>query len=470
MIYTSKILCLFILLVFQQLHSSFFCQSSNDSIQIRNIYDYSIEKSSCYENLRSLCKGVGHRLSGTKSAQDAIDWAKFKLENYGFDSVYLQEITVPHWERGEVERLDWTDSNGELHITKCTALGGSVSTNGVLSGEVVEINSWNELKQIGKAGIEGKLVFFNRPMNPTYISTFMAYGGCVDQRHGGASKAAEYGAVGVIVRSMTLKMDHNPHTGSMGYKEGISKIPAIAISTNDAHDLSIALKNNEFELARMKLSCKQLDDKISYNVIAEIKGIEQPEKVILVGGHLDSWDIGEGAHDDGAGVVQSIDVLKTFVDLGLKPKHTLRCVLYMNEENGNRGGKGYAEKVKREGETHVFALESDRGGFSPRGYSIDGTPSQLKQIQSFQKLLSPYQLHIFDKGYSGVDIGPLKNGSVCLVGLVPDSQRYFDFHHAPTDVFENVNKRELELGAAAITSMVFLVDKYGFSVPIYNKK
>jgi carboxypeptidase Q len=470
LIYNSKILCFFILLFFQQLNSSYFSQSVSDSSHIKNIYDYMLKSSSCYDNLRSLCKGVGHRLSGTKSAQDAVTWAKFKLDNYGFDSVYLQEITVPHWDRGEVERLDWTDTNGELHITKCTALGGSIGTNGTLSGKVIEVNSWSQLKQMGRSEIEGKIVFFNRPMNPTYVSTFMAYGGCVDQRHGGASKAAEYGAVGVIVRSMSLKMDHNPHTGSMGYKQGVAKIPAIAISTNDAHDLSVSLKNNEFELARMKLSCKQLKDKISYNVIAEIKGIEQPEKIILVGGHLDSWDIGEGAHDDGAGVVQSIDVLKSFVEMGVKPKHTLRCVLYMNEENGNRGGKGYAEKVKREGETHVFALESDRGGFSPRGYSIDGTPSQLKQIQSFQKLLTPYQLHIFDKGYSGVDIGPLKNGSVCLVGLVPDSQRYFDFHHASTDVFENVNKRELELGAAAITSMVYLVDKYGFSVPIYNKK
>ena len=463
-------LCLFILLAFQQFNSSFFSQSSLDSIHVRNIYDYMLENSSCYENLRSLCKGVGHRLSGTQSAQDAIDWAKFKLDNYGFDSVYLQQITVPHWDRGEIERLDWTDSNGQLHITKCTALGGSIGTDGTLSGKVVEINSWNQLKQLGRAGIEGKLVFFNRPMNPTYVSTFMAYGSCVDQRHGGASKAAEYGAIGVIVRSMSLKMDHNPHTGSMGYKDGIPKIPAIAISTNDAHDLSEAIKNNEFELARMKLSCKQLEDKISYNVIAEIKGTETPENIILVGGHLDSWDIGEGAHDDGAGVVQSIEVLKSFIDMEVKPKHTLRCVLYMNEENGNRGGKTYAEKVKRDGETHIFALESDRGGFSPRGYSIDGTSNQLKQIQSFQKLLSPYQLHIFEKGYGGVDIGPLKDGSVCLVGLVPDSQRYFDFHHAPTDVFENVNKRELELGAAAITSMVYLVDKYGFSVPIYNKK
>ncbi|MBM78755.1 MAG: peptidase M28 family protein [Crocinitomicaceae bacterium] len=429
-----------------------------------------LERSSSYENLRSLCKGVGHRLSGTKSAEEAVKWAKFKLNSYDFDTVYLQEISVPHWERGDVERLDWTDINGQLHITNCTALGGTIGTNGVLSGKIVEINSWDELKQIGRDGIEGKFVFFNRPMNPTYVSTFMAYGNCVDQRHGGAARAAEYGAIGVIVRSMTLKFDNNPHTGSMGYKKDIAKIPAIAISTKDAHDLSEALKSDNFELAKMKLSCKILDDKVSHNVIAEIKGSVYPEKIILVGGHLDSWDIGEGAHDDGAGVVQSIEVLKTFIAMGVKPKHTLRCVLYMNEENGNRGGIGYADKVKKDGETHIFALESDRGGFSPRGYSIDGTPSQLKKIKSFETLLSPYQLHIFDKGYSGVDIGPLKNGSVCLVGLIPDSQRYFDFHHAPTDVFENVNKRELELGAAAITSMVYLIDKYGFSVPLENKK
>ena len=383
------------------------------------------------------------------------------MKNSNLDTVYLQQITVPHWERGDVEKVYWKNINGKTVDVNCTALGGSVGTNGIVNGEVIEIINWGQLEEFGKNKIKGKIIFFNRVMNPTFINTGMAYGSCVDQRHSGASRAVEYGAIGVLVRSMTLKFDNIPHTGSMSYADSTKKIPAFAISTVDAHNLSEALINNELKHLSMELSCKQLNDTISYNVIGEIKGQEFPDEIILVGGHLDSWDIGEGAHDDGAGVVQSLQVLETFKKLKLKPKRTLRCVMYMNEENGNRGGKHYASMVRKTGEKHLFALESDRGGFSPRGFSIDGTKIQLEYLQSFEKLFKPYQLHVFSKGYSGVDIGPLKDGKLCLVGLIPDSQRYFDFHHSKADVFENVHKRELELGASAISSIVYLVDKYG---------
>ena len=432
-----------------------------DSLKLREIYDFNLQQSNCYENLRSLCKDIGHRLSGSKSAQKAVEWAELLMKNSNLDTVYLQQITVPHWKRGDVEKVYWKNINGETIDVNCTALGGSVGTNGIVNGEVIEIKNWGQLEEFGKNKIKGKIVFLNRVMNPTYINTGMAYGSCVDQRHSGASRAVEYGAIGVLVRSMTLKFDNIPHTGSMSYADSTKKIPAVAISTVDAHNLSEALKNNELKYLFMELSCKQLDDTISYNVIGEIKGQEFPDEIILVGGHLDSWDIGEGAHDDGAGVVQSLQVLETFKKLKLKPKRTLRCVMYMNEENGNRGGKHYASMVRKTGEKHLFALESDRGGFSPRGFSIDGTKIQLEYLQSFEKLFKPYQLHVFSKGYSGVDIGPLKDGKLCLVGLIPDSQRYFDFHHSKADVFENVHKRELELGASAISSIVYLVDKYG---------
>ena len=441
------------------LNSSF--AQIDDSAHVRSIYNYSLSDSKCYENLKSLCKDVGHRLSGSKSAHKAVLWAQELMKNSGLDTVYLQPVMVPHWERGNLEVVNWQTRSGEIITTNCTALGGSVGTDGTLNADVIEINNWSQLEEYGEETIKGKIVFYNRPMNPTYISTFMAYGNCVDQRHDGASRAVNYGAVGVVVRSMSLRFDNNPHTGSMGYSDSTKKIPAVAISTKDAHELSQALKSKDFKSLSMQLSCRQLEDTVSYNVIGEIKGEEYPDEIILVGGHLDSWDIGEGAHDDGAGVVQSLEVLETFVNLKMKPKRTLRCVMYMNEENGNRGGKHYAAVVKQKGEKHLFALESDRGGFSPRGFSIDGTPLQINYLKGFQTIFEPYQLHIFDKGYSGVDIGPLKNGTLCLVGLVPDSQRYFDFHHASTDVFENVNKRELELGASAITSLVYLVDKYG---------
>ena len=444
------------------LFCSLFLKSQEiDSLKLREIYDFNLQQSNCYENLRSLCKDIGHRLSGSKSAQKAVEWAELLMKNSNLDTVYLQQITVPHWKRGDVEKVYWKNINGETIDVNCTALGGSVGTNGIVNGEVIEIKNWSQLEEFGKNKIKGKIVFFNRVMNPTYINTGMAYGSCVDQRHSGASRAVEYGAIGVLVRSMTLKFDNIPHTGSMSYADSTKKIPAVAISTVDAHNLSEALKNNELKYLFMELSCKQLDDTISYNVIGEIKGQEFPDEIVLVGGHLDSWDIGEGAHDDGAGVVQSLQVLETFKKLKFKPKRTLRCVMYMNEENGNSGGKHYASMVRKTGEKHLFALESDRGGFSPRGFSIDGTKIQLEYLQSFEKLFKPYQLHVFSKGYSGVDIGPLKDGKLCLVGLIPDSQRYFDFHHSKADVFENVHKRELELGASAISSIVYLVDKYG---------
>lgn len=433
----------------------------NDSTKLRSIYSYNLTQGNCYENLRSLCKDVGNRLSGSQSAQKAVEWAALLMANTKLDTVYLQKIMVPHWVRGNTESLSWKNKKGQNININCSALGGSVGTNGVLKGDVIEINNWNQLEEYGQKLIKGKVVFFNRPMNPTYISTGMAYGNCVDQRHNGASRAVEYGAIAVIVRSMTLKFDNNPHTGSMSYTDSTKKIPAVAISTKDAHELSEALKANNFKSISLELSCKQLPDTISYNVIGEIKGSIYPEEIILVGGHLDSWDIGEGAHDDGAGVVQSLQVLETFKKMNIKPKRTLRCVMYMNEENGNRGGEHYANMVRKNNEKHLFALESDRGGFSPRGFSIDGNKLQLEYLQTFKNLFEPYQLHIFSKGYSGVDISPLKDGKLCLVGLVPDSQRYFDFHHSKEDVFENVHKRELELGASAITSIVYLVDKYG---------
>ena len=433
----------------------------NDSTQLRAIYTYNLTQGNCYENLRSLCKDVGNRLSGSHSAQKAVEWAALLMEKTKLDTIYFQRIMVPHWVRGKTELVSWKNKKGRIVNVNCTALGGSVGTNGVLKGDLIEINNWNQLEEYGEKLIKGKIVFFNRPMNPTYISTGMAYGNCVDQRHNGASRAVEYGAIAVIVRSMTLKFDKNPHTGSMSYTDSTKKIPAVAISTKDAHDLSEALKINNVKSLSLELSCKQLPDTVSYNVIGEIKGSKFPEEIILVGGHLDSWDIGEGAHDDGAGVVQSLQVLETFKKMNIKPKRTLRCVMYMNEENGNRGGEHYANMVRNNNEKHLFALESDRGGFSPRGFSIDGNRLQLEYLQTFKNLFEPYQLHIFSKGYSGVDIGPLKDGKLCLVGLVPDSQRYFDYHHSKEDVFENVHKRELELGASAITSIVYLVDKYG---------
>jgi len=332
-----------------------------------------------------------------------------------------------------------------------------------VKAHVVEVKSLDELKVLGEAKIKGKIVFFNRPMQADLISTFQAYGGCVDQRYAGAMEAGKYGAVGVIVRSMNLRLDDFPHTGSMSYGDlpNSKRIPSAAISTNDAELLSGMLELDNNIKLYFSQHCKQLKDVQSYNVIGEITGSEFPNEYMVVGGHLDSWDLGDGSHDDGAGVVQSMEVLRLLKASGITPKRSIRVVLFMNEENGLRGGKAYAKVAKSKGENHVFALESDSGGFTPRGFSFDCTDVVFNQVLSWKTLFKPYLIHYFEKGGSGADIGPLKQDGMVLAGLRPDSQRYFDHHHAANDTFEHVNKRELELGAATMTALVYLFDKYG---------
>jgi hypothetical protein len=318
---------------------------------------------------------------------------------------------------------------------------------------------------MSKSQIEGKIVFFNRPMQADLIQTFEAYGGCVDQRYDGAKEAGKLGALGTIVRSMNLRLDDLPHTGAMSYGDTPvnQRIPSAAISTNDAERLSGLLKIDPHIKFYFKQNCKQLKDVKSYNVIGEITGSQFPKEIIIVGGHLDSWDLGDGSHDDGAGCVQSMDVLRLLKETGVRPKRTIRVVLFMNEENGLRGGRKYAEVAKSKGEKHIFALESDSGGFTPRGFSFDGPDYKINQILKWKPLFEPYLIHYFKKGGSGADIGPLKDSELVLSGLCPDSQRYFDHHHASNDTFDAVNKRELELGAATMTALIYLVDKYGFN-------
>ena len=434
---------------------------AQDAKTIRTIYDLALTQSEAYENLRVLCKDIGHRLSGSEGADSAVVWGQRVLGKLELDTIYLQEITVPHWERGRKEKAYFYNEKGKNMLDVC-ALGGSVSTgmNQFIKGDVLEVKSLDEVNNLPDSLVKGKIIFYNRPMDPKKISTFSAYGSCVDQRYSGAIEAAKKGAIAVVVRSMNVRQDDFPHTGSMAYEEGVDSIPAFAISTNGADYLSENVtKYDNLEL-NLKSFCKSYPDKISHNVIGEIKGSEFPDEYITVGGHLDSWDMGEGAHDDGAGVVQSIEVLHLLNLMNIKPKHSIRVVLFMNEENGNRGGKHYAERAAAKNEKHLMALESDRGGFSPRGFSVNGTEKQLNGIKKWVDLFEPYGIHEFKMGFAGVDINPLEDGKICLIGLSPDSQRYFDHHHSDNDVFEEVNKRELVLGAASMTSLIYLIDKY----------
>ncbi|WP_435579629.1 M20/M25/M40 family metallo-hydrolase [Gilvibacter sp.] len=435
----------------------------SDSLMLRNIYDLALLNGQSYSWLEHLSNEIGGRLSGSPEAEQAVKYTEQELKNLGLDSVWLQPVMVPKWVRGEKETAYFETAGSRTDLQIC-ALGGSVATAASgLKAEVIEVQSIEALKELGEDAISGKIVFYNRPMQAELINTFAAYGGCVDQRYAGAMEAAKYGAVGVIVRSMNLRLDDYPHTGSMSYGDlnPDDRIPAAAVSTLGAEALSAALQNDADLTLTIKQSCETFPDVQSYNVIGQITGSEKPNEFFVVGGHLDSWDTGDGSHDDGAGCVQSMEVLRLLQKANYKPKHSLRVVLFMNEENGLRGGRAYAEAASKNKETHVFALESDAGAFSPRGFSFDTDQANYEQVLSWNTLFEPYLVHSFTRGGSGADIGPLKDDGIVLCGLRPDSQRYFDYHHAPNDTFDAINKRELELGAAAMASLVYLFDKYG---------
>ncbi|WP_396600431.1 M20/M25/M40 family metallo-hydrolase [Algibacter sp. R77976] len=460
------------ILLFLILISSSISFSQTDQEVLKTIYTQSLTNGKSYDWLSHLSNQIGSRLSGSLGAERAVAYTKEELDKLGLDKVWLQPVMVPKWVRGAKEFAFIETKPGKTTNVNICALGGSVATPALgLKAEVVEVQNFEELEALGTENIKGKIVFYNRPMQADLIQTFEAYGGCVNQRYKGAVEAIKFGAVGVIVRSMNLRMDDLPHTGSMTYDNlpVDKRIPSAAISTNDAELLSTMLKLDKSIKFYFKQSCKQLKDVQSYNVIGEITGSEFPNEYMIVGGHLDSWDLGDGSHDDGAGVVQSMDVLRLLKESGITPKRSIRVVLFMNEENGLRGGKKYAAIAKQKNENHVFALESDSGGFTPRGFSFDCTDAAFNQVLSWQQLFKPYLIHYFEKGGSGADVGPLKTESNVLAGLRPDSQRYFDHHHASNDTFDAINKRELELGAATMTSLIYLFDKYGVN-PISNKE
>ena len=438
--------------------------AQSDESVIRDIYDNSLLNGKSYEWLDYLSNQIGGRLSGSLSAELAVNWTKSEMELMGLDKVWLQPVMVPKWVRGTPEFAYIETAPGKTTKVNICALGGSISTPSTgLKGNLVEVKSFEELEILGKDKIKGKIVFYNRPMDATLIDTFKAYGSCVNQRYEGAVKAIEYGASAVIVRSMNLSIDDLPHTGSMTYGDipVSDRIPSAAISTKDADLLSSMLKMDNDIKFYFKQNCKQMDDVLSHNVIGEITGSEFPDEYILVGGHLDSWDLGDGSHDDGAGCVQSMDVVRLLKLSGVKPKRSIRVVLFMNEENGLRGANKYAEEAFKKGENHIFALESDAGAFTPRGFYFEADESNFAQIKSWKKLFKPYLIHFFELGGSGADVGPLKTPNNVLSGLKPDSQRYFDHHHSSSDTFEHIHKRELELGAATMTSLIYLIDKYG---------
>ena len=433
---------------------------------VQQLYKNVLTESPAYEWLHYLCKNIGGRVGGSPEYAAAVSYTSHMLDTIGCDTVWVQPVEVPYWRRGAIEKARIVNSKqlGTVDLA-VAALGFSGGTDALgITGEVVEVSNFEELETLGSKGVKGKIVFYNRPMDVTRLNTFYAYGAAVNQRSAGPRKAAELGAIGTIVRSMTVKQDNVPHTGVTSFNQQ-TPIPAVGIGLDDADLLSALIKKEGKVEVNIQLSCQHLGNRIAHTMIGEIRGSEQPEDIILVGGHLDSWDLGEGAHDDGAGCVQAMEVMHLFKRLGIKPKHTLRCVLFANEENGLYGATEYAKQAKAKGEKHLAAVESDAGGHVPVGFRMDAASNISKasydQVMQWRSIFASVGVWDIQAGGSAADISRLKDQGTVLFGYRPDSQRYFDYHHSKEDVFENVHRRELLLGGGAMAALVYLIDKYG---------
>jgi hypothetical protein len=418
------------------------------------------ENGKAYADLRELT-ALGHRLSGSEGAARAVQWAKRKMESYGFDRVTLQPAMVPHWTRGDVEQATVTSTPQPISL-KVAALGNSVGNpKGGVEAGVVEVQGLDEVKRLGPA-LRGKIVFYNRPMDPKRKETFKAYGQAADQRVGGASAAARQGAVAVLVRSLTtLPDDDCPHTGMLSYEKDVDKIPAAALSIRSANQLSALLKANPKLTVNLQLGAAQHPLVSSFNVIGELTGRDLPREYVVVGGHLDSWDLGPGAHDDGAGVVQSIEVLRALKALGLRPRRTVRAVLFMAEEFGGFGAEEYARQVKAKGEKHLAAIESDSGGFAPVSFQVEGSDAAVASVNRWAPYLAPLHIASIEKGWSGADVAPLGALGAVPIGYIADCTHYFDYHHSARDRIEAVDRKELHAGAAALATLTYLLAEKG---------
>jgi len=434
-----------------------FGQSKEDSIQFRKISTEILNNGKGYTELRELTKNIGHRLSGSEAYEKSVKWAEQKLRDAGADKVWLQEVMVPVWVRGK-ESLHIQASNGKWKSLKMLSLGNSEGTGGKdISGEIIMVKSMEEYDKLPAEKVKDKIVFFNYPFSQSFIETFKGYGDAAKYRTTAASLTAKKGGKFAIIRSLSSAFDDVPHTGAMRYEDKVSKIPAVAIGSTTADELEALLKGQKIT-AKLNSNCGMKGEKLSHSVIGEITG-KKDQSVIVVGGHLDSWDVGEGAHDDGAGIVQSIEVLRTFKKLGLQNNHIIRVVCFANEENGVKGGIQYGKTVKEKNEKHLFAIETDAGGFAPRGIALDMDDTKRNQIKSWSNLFLPYGVYNFEERFSGTDLYPLHDMGIPAAELMPDSQRYFDIHHTEEDTFEKVNRRELLLGATALTQIIYMIDK-----------
>ncbi|MGH9789243.1 MAG: M20/M25/M40 family metallo-hydrolase [Candidatus Acidiferrales bacterium] len=413
-----------------------------------------------WSKLEYLCDRIGHRLSGSEELERAVAWAAEQMRADGLENVRLQPVKVPHWVRGqESEMLE--PARRPLAML---ALGGSVGTppEGI-TAPVVAVQSFDELKALGREKVEGRIVLYDVP--------WQGYGRTVVYRGRGASEAARLGAVAVLLRSVASYSLYTPHTGAMNYAEDAPKIPAAAISMEEAAWMGRLARAGVEVKVRLKMEAKTLPDADSANVIGEIVGREKPDEVVVIGGHIDSWDVGQGAHDDGAGTVASMQALALLKKLGLRPRRTLRVVLWTNEENGLRGGQAYRESVVAASElaNHVAAIEADSGGEPPSGFGL-GLPAlqdkpeaeakkqrALDLLRQIGRLLEGIQAGDIRDGGGGADIGPIMREGVPGLGLRTSGDRYFHWHHAPADTLDKVNPEDIQKQVAAMAVMAFVL-------------
>ena len=424
---------------------------------IKSIYTEALGGQQGYEWLKYMCEVIGPRPSGSEAANEAARWAKVAMLQAGADTAWLQEVEVPKWYRGP----EWSKAyaGGEPISLPTTALGGSVPTpkEGVRA-EVVEVASFEELEALGRAGVEGKIVFYNTYMDHSLISTFNAYGGAVKYRWAGAMEAGKFGAVATVLRSVTLLRDDLPHTGAMSYGDSDVKIPSAAISWQAADKLDhLLVKGQKVEL-QLFLDCGVQGTATNYNVIADFKGTDKADEIMLVGGHIDSWDLGQGAQDDGAGCAHAMQVPNLLKEVGYEHHRTIRVVLWANEEFGLDGAKKYANWARMNNVHHWVALESDGGAGLPRGFGVGASDEWLEKVKALKPYFVPYGLHEFAKGGGGADLSPLRGYDKVFIGFRPDSQRYFDFHHSARDRIDAIHPRSLEMGSASIAALFYLLD------------
>lgn len=459
-----KKLFILILLTFSFLNVYGQSDATEDSLLINSLHQQVLTDGKAYEWLEYLSTKIGHRLSGSPQLMAATTYARNLMDGLHLDNIWLQPCQVPYWIRGTKEVCRVVSSPRGNFDLSVLALGNTTGTGHAgVQGQVLKVYSLDELSKLPDSEVKDKIVFFNRAWDETLVNTFQGYGRTVDQRSRGPRLAASKGAAAVLVRSVSTGHDDEPHTGGTFFRKGDRQIPAFALGHKSSELLTQLVSKGKTEIFLQSTS-EMRGTADGYNIIGEIKGREFPEEIIIVAAHIDTWDVGDGSHDDGAGCVQSLEVARLFKAINYKPKRTIRIILYTNEENGIAGALAYRDYADKSDEKHIMAIESDAGGHSPHGFFYEAEssvePSYTQLLNSWQYLMDTYG-YVYAKGGSGVDIGPLKPHKLLLMGLMPDSQRYFDYHHSHNDTFDKVNRRELHLGAAAMASIVYLVDKYG---------